>query len=167
MQQRTIMTRRAPVAAAVRTSGYPLQRSRHRHQHGERRHEHRPPGERVKESGRRRRADVVGGEAGAGDAQAVGDDGDRNARQRDGDARSQSRIGEVAVQHRQGEQRQQRTDAAARFGHFERRVRERDDVAFPQHRNAEAAAARRRRTWSPAPEAGNVELVEKHRRNRE
>ena len=63
----------------------PPQQANDAEQHRERGDEHNPAGEGVEEAFGRRRAVVVRGDAGARDAQRVGDDGDRNRAQRDGD----------------------------------------------------------------------------------
>ena len=66
------------------------------------------------------------------------------------------RVHEVAVDDAEREQRDQRPDAAAGLGHFELRVRQRDDVALAQHRARRPAAATTRRTATPATAAGNA-----------
>ena len=83
----------------------------------------------------------------------------------DRDSRAAVRGGEVAVEHRQREERQQRPDTAAGFGDFKRRVRERDDVAFPQHRNPGQVENRHS---EPRREElqGKGDLIEHHRRDR-
>ena len=63
--------------------------------------------------------EVVGGDASARDAQAVGEDGDRNRRQGNHHPDPGALIDEIAKDEAQRKQRDQRSNAAARLGNFE------------------------------------------------
>ena len=64
------------------------------------------------------------------------------------------------------QQRDQRPDAAAGFGHLERRVREDDHVAFAQHRDAEQPPCTASPNWRGQQLQRKRDLVEDDRRNR-
>ena len=62
---------------------------------------------------------------------------DGNGGERQGQPGAPFRLGEVRVDHRQGQERDERSDAAARFGHLEAHGGQINDVPLAEHRHVE------------------------------
>ena len=116
--------------------GHPRDRALDGEEQDEGHDEDQPARELVEEALSGLGAHVVRGHPGTRDPEAVGRDGHRDGGQRQRDARPGAAVHQVPVDDGQREQRDQRADSAARLGHLEARVAQRDHVPLAQHRHA-------------------------------